>query len=88
MNSQFNTVGSNEGSWTCTSICGMMKKRSQLNAALKIMYLSRTHGNKKLDLDYFDDEIRRAQNEIGSASERIEEYACRSLCSLELDSPV
>ena len=45
-----------------------------------------THGDKKLDLDYQDDEIRRAQNE--TKSERIEEYAFPSICSLELDSPV
>ena len=46
-----------------------------------------THGNKKLDHNYGDDEIRRAQNEINS--ERIEEYyASPSICFLELDSPV
>ena len=46
-----------------------------------------THGDIKLDQDYGDDEIRRAQNEINS--ERVEEYnAFPSICSLELDSPV
>jgi hypothetical protein len=45
-----------------------------------------THGNKKLDSNYIDDEICRAQNEINS--ERVEEYAFPSFCSLELDSPV
>jgi hypothetical protein len=45
-----------------------------------------THGNKKLDLDCANDEIRRAQNE--NSSECVEEYAFPSICSLELDSPV
>lgn len=40
----------------------------------------------KLDLDYEDDKIRRAQNEI--KTERVEEYAFPSICSLQLDSPV
>jgi hypothetical protein len=45
-----------------------------------------THGDFKLDRDYCEDEIRRAQNEI--KSERVEEYAFPSICSLDLDSPV
>ena len=45
-----------------------------------------THGDFKLGLDYGDDEKRRAQNEI--CSERVEEYAFPSICSLELNSPV
>ena len=45
-----------------------------------------THCDQKLDLDYGDDEIRRAQNK--ASSERVEEYAFPSICSLELDSPV
>ena len=45
-----------------------------------------THGDVKLDQDYGDDEICRAQNEI--SSERVEEYAFPAICSLELDSPV
>ena len=44
-----------------------------------------THGDKKLDLNYFDDEIRRAQNEINS--ECIKEYAFPTIYFLELDSP-
>ena len=67
---------------------------NQLNAAHieihdigTIMYdLYMTHRNKKLDLDYDEDEIRRAQNEI--SSERVEEYAFPSICFLELDLPV
>ena len=52
-----------------------------------MMYdLCMTHGDKKLDLDYGDNEIRRAQNEI--KSDRVEEYAFPSICSLDLDSPV
>ena len=45
-----------------------------------------THADIKLDLDYRDDEVHRAQNEINS--ERIEEYASPTICFLELDSPV
>jgi hypothetical protein len=45
-----------------------------------------THGDNKLELDYEEDEIRRAQNEI--SSERVDEDALPSICSLELDSPV
>jgi hypothetical protein len=45
-----------------------------------------THGDKKLDLYYGDDEIRRAQNEINS--ECVDEYAFPSIFSLELESPV
>ena len=45
-----------------------------------------THGDIKLDLDYEDDEIRRAQNEI--KSERVEEYPFPSISSFELDAPV
>ena len=45
-----------------------------------------THGDIKLNLDYVDDEIRRAQNK--TSSEREEEYALPSTCSLELDSQV
>lgn len=52
-----------------------------------IYELYMTHGDIKLDQDYGDDEIRRAQNKINS--ERVEEYyASPSICSLELDSPV
>jgi len=40
----------------------------------------------KLDLNYGEDEIYRAQNEI--ESECVEEYAFPSISSLELDSPV
>ena len=42
-----------------------------------------THGDLKLAFNYEDDEIRRAQNK--TSSERIEEYAFPSTCSLELD---
>ena len=45
-----------------------------------------THSNKKLDQDFGDDEICRAQNE--NSGERIEKYAFPAICSLELDSPV
>jgi hypothetical protein len=48
------------------------------------MYM--THSDKKLDIDNADDEKRRAQYEI--SSDRVEEYAFPSICSLELDSPV
>jgi hypothetical protein len=47
--------------------------------------LKMTHGDQKLDLEYEDDEKRRAQNK--TSSERVEEYAFVS-CSLELNSPV
>jgi hypothetical protein len=72
-----------------------MEFENQLNAAHSIgshdirtiMYdLYMTHGDIKLDLDYGEDEIRRAQNEI--KSERVDEYVFPSICSLELDSPV
>jgi len=43
-------------------------------------------GDKKLGLDYDDDEIHRAQNK--NSIERVEEYTVPSICSLELDSPV
>ena len=39
--------------------------------------LHMTHGDIKLDLDYEDDEIRRAQNEINI--ERVEECAFPSI---------
>ena len=45
-----------------------------------------THCDQKLDLDYVDDEIRRAQNK--TCCERVEEYAFPLICSLDLDSPV
>ena len=45
-----------------------------------------THGDKKLDLYYGEDEIRRAQNETGS--ECVEEYPFPFICSLELDSQI
>ena len=45
-----------------------------------------THGDVELDLDYEDDEVRRAQNEI--KSECVEEYAFPSICFLKLESPV
>ena len=45
-----------------------------------------TYGDRILDLDYGDDEIRRAQNK--ASSEGIEEYALPTVRSLELDSPV
>jgi hypothetical protein len=48
------------------------------------MYM--THVDKKLDKDNVDDEIHCAQYEI--SSDRVEEYAFPSICSLELDSPV
>ena len=60
---------------------------SQWHDIWTTMYdLYMTHVDIKLDLDYEDDEIHRAQNEINS--ERVEEYAFPSICSLELDSPV
>jgi hypothetical protein len=45
-----------------------------------------THGDKKLVLEYDEDEKRGAQNEVNS--DRVEEYAFPSICSLEFDSPV
>ena len=45
-----------------------------------------THVDEKLDPEYADDEIRRAQDK--TRSERVEEYTFQSICSLELDSPV
>ena len=45
-----------------------------------------THGDVKLDIDNGYDEKHRTQNEI--SSDRVEEYAFPSICSLELDSPV
>ena len=45
-----------------------------------------THGDIRLSLDYGEDEKRRAQNEINS--DRVEEYAFQSICSLEFDLPV
>ena len=45
-----------------------------------------THGNIKLDCDYGDDEICRAQSK--DSSERVEEYTFPAICSFELDSPV
>jgi hypothetical protein len=45
-----------------------------------------THRDIELDLDYVDDEKRRAQNEI--SIEGVEEYAFPSICSPELDLPV
>ena len=45
-----------------------------------------THGNIKLDCDYGDDEICRAQNK--DSSERVEEYTFPTICSFELESPV
>ena len=45
-----------------------------------------THGNKKLNLDYGSDEIRRAQNKI--SGKRVRKYAFPSICSLELDLPI
>ena len=56
---------------------------NQLNAAHSI-YM--THGDIRLSLDYGEDEKRRAQNEINS--DRVEEYAFQSICSLEFDLPV
>ena len=48
------------------------------------MYM--THGDIKLGLDYGEDKKRRAQNEINS--DRVEEYAFQSICSLDFDLPV
>ena len=48
--------------------------------------LNITHGDEKLDLDYADDEICRAQNE--NQSERVYEYTSPAICFLELYSPV
>ena len=45
-----------------------------------------TYRNPILDLDYVDDEIRRAQNK--AKSEWIEKNALPTIRSLELDSPV
>ena len=45
-----------------------------------------THGDFELDLDYEDDEVRRAQDEINI--ERVEEYAFPSISFLKLESPV
>ena len=45
-----------------------------------------THVDKKLNKNYGDDEIDRAENEI--SAECVEEYTSPSICSLELDSPV
>ena len=45
-----------------------------------------TYCDIKLDYDYGDDEICRAQNKVGS--ERVEEYTIPAICSFELDSPV
>ena len=42
-----------------------------------------THSDKKLALNYGDDEIRRAQNK--TSNERVVEYAFPSTCFLELD---
>ena len=51
------------------------------------MTLYMTHGDIELDLNYADDEIHCAQNEI--KSEHVEEYAASpSICPPELDSPV
>ena len=45
-----------------------------------------THSERKVDLNYVDDKIHRAQNK--TSSERVEEYAFPYISSLELDSPV
>ena len=71
-----------EKSAECRSILGAIYLNNNVTTCICIM----THGDIELDLDYGDDEIRRAQNEI--KSERVDEYAFPSICSLDLDSPV
>ena len=45
-----------------------------------------TYSDQKLYFEYGDDEKCRAQNK--TSSDRVEEYAFRSICSLELDLAV
>ena len=79
------TAGINEFSFA-TAIYGFENQLNAGKSGRENNNISWTHRDKELDLDYVNDEIRRAENEVGS--ERIEEYTFPSICSPELDSPV
>jgi hypothetical protein len=78
------TENNNEDSFSTTT----WEFENQLNVAHIGSHhdLYMTHGDKKLDHDNADDEKHHAQYEI--SSDRVEEYAFPSICSLKLDSPV
>ena len=74
-------VESNES--MCSTASWEFENQLPVNAA-HIYYM--IHSDIKLVLDYGENEMRRAQNEINS--DRVEEYAFQSIRSLDLDLPV